>query len=175
MTASLALARMGRLVAEAHGWDLARAFKTYEPSAADQAVIAGCAQDMLRALGGKPLSAPALSAAFAVHLGRKLDAPIVVTQGTLAVTGETVPGDHAWVMIGPWIADMALFTRAYAADAPPTLAAHVLRAFGPGKGLFCEAWRRTPRMGLGYDPRRVLDDASLETCLAEASAQLRAA
>lgn len=68
---------------------------------------------------------------------------------------------------------MALFSRAYAPDAPPRLAAHVLRAFGPNKGLFCEEWRRTTRLGLGYEPRRVLRETEVTALVGEATEVLR--
>jgi hypothetical protein len=89
---------------------------------------------VLKVMAGKAVTAPMLNAAYAVHLARGLDAPIHVVEGTLSVAGEVVAEDHGWVMVGPWLADMALFSRAYAPDAPPRLAAHVLRAFGPNKG-----------------------------------------
>jgi hypothetical protein len=175
MTASLALTRLSRRIAAAHSWDLARAFKAWSPSEDDKALIATRAQDVLRVMAGKAVTAPMLNAAYAVHLGRALDAPIVVVEGALSVAGETVADDHGWVMIGPWVADMALFSRAYAPDAPPRLAAHVLRAFGPNQGLLCEEWRRTPRMGLGYEPRRVLGDAEVTALVGEATAVMRGA
>jgi hypothetical protein len=83
------------------------------------AVMASRAQDVLKVMAGKDVTAPMLNAAYAVHLGRALTAPIIVVEGTLSVAGEPVAQDHGWVMIGPWVADMALFSRAYAPDAPP--------------------------------------------------------
>jgi hypothetical protein len=174
MTTDLALARLGRLVAATHSWDAARAVKTWTPSEDDKALMATRAQDVLKVMAGKAVTAPMLNAAYAVHLARGLDAPIHVVEGTLSVAGEVVAEDHGWVMVGPWLADMALFSRAYAPDAPPRLAAHVLRAFGPNKGLYCEAWRRTARMGLGYEPRRVLGEDEVTALVGEATASLRA-
>ncbi|NKJ43363.1 hypothetical protein [Novosphingobium sp. SG720] len=173
MTTDLALARLGRLVAASHSWETARTFKAYVPSEDDKAVMAARAQDVLKVMAGKDVTAPMLNAAYAVHLARALPAPIVVAEGVLSVAGTPVAEDHGWVMIGPWLADMALFSRAYAPDAPPRLAAHVLRAFGPNKGLFCEAWRRTPRLGLGYEPRRVLAEADVTALVGEATEVLR--
>jgi|GEM_PF-2463137 hypothetical protein len=173
MTASLALTRLSRLIAASHSWDLARAFKAYAPSEDDKALMASRAQDVLRVMAGKDVTAPMLNAAYAVHLGRALAAPIVVVEGTLSVAGEAVADGHGWVMIGPWVADMALFSRAYAPDAPPRLAAHVLRAFGPNKGLFCEEWRRTTRLGLGYEPRRVLRETEVTALVGEVTGALR--
>jgi len=174
MTANLALASLGRLIAATHSWDAARAFKAHAPGEDDRTLMATRAQDVLRVMAGKAVTAPMLNAAYAVHLARALTAPIHVVEGTLAVAGEPVADDHGWVMVGPWIADMALFSRAYAPDAPPRLAAHVLRAFGPNKGLFCEEWRRTPRLGLSYQPRRVLAEAEVTALVGEATAILRA-
>lgn len=173
MTASLAMTRLARLIAASHGWDTARAFKAYDPDEDDKALMASRAQDVLKVMAGKDVTAPMLHAAYAVHLGRALTAPIIVVEGTLSVAGEPVADDHGWVMVGPWVADMALFSRAYAPDAPPRLATHVLRAFGPGKGLFCEAWRRTARLGLNYEPRRVLGEADVTALVGEATAAMR--
>ncbi|MET3472181.1 hypothetical protein ABIC78_002716 [Novosphingobium sp. 1529] len=175
MTASLALTRLSRLIAASHSWETARTFKAWSPSEDDKALMATRAQDVLKVMAGKDVTAPMLGAAYAVHLARALTAPIMVVEGTLSVAGEVVADDHGWVMIGPWVADMALFSRAYAPDAPPRLAGHVLRAFGPNKGLFCDAWRRTARLGLGYDPRRVLTEAEVTALVGEATAALRAA
>ncbi len=175
MTASLALTRLSRLIAASHSWETARTFKAWSPSEDDKALMATRAQDVLKVMAGKDVTAPMLGAAYAVHLARALTAPIMVVEGTLSVAGDVVADDHGWVMIGPWVADMALFSRAYAPDAPPRLAAHVLRAFGPNKGLFCDAWRRTARLGLGYDPRRVLTEAEVTALVGEATVALRAA
>lgn len=164
------LARLRSLVAASQGWPAAKALKAFTASDDDKAVIASKALDLLRIFPGAPAAAGMMSAAFAVHLERSLTAPILVVAGTLAINGEPAFGaaEHVWVMIGADVADISLFRAAYAPTAPALLARHVAEVFGPGKGLYYDAWRRTRRLGLDYRPQRVLTEAEVTALMAQA-------
>jgi hypothetical protein len=112
------------------------------------AVMASRAQDVLKVMAGKDVTAPMLNAAYAVHLGRALTAPIIVVEGTLSVAGE-VAQDHGWVMIGPgwltWRCFRAPMPRCAAAPRHPCAAR--LRA-GQGPVLRSLAPHRAARPGL---------------------------
>jgi hypothetical protein len=184
MTSATDLLQLGKLVAQAHGWDEARAFKAFEMTDADRARIAGSAVDLLKVFPKAPGSGPQLAAAFAVQLGRVLSAPIQVVAGTLTVDGVPVLGNrqpfsgadvcaegfrgHAWVMVGPFIAELALFRRANESDCPPALARHVHSVFGHDKGLYVDQWRKARKMGLGYEPQCVLSGDEVDTLMAGA-------
>lgn len=169
------LVELGKHVAARHGWSAARAFKAYEMNEADRAVLSKCAVDLLKIFPPVPATCALMSAALAVHLESRLDAPIQVVAGTLAVEGVPVFGDrlpfdgatvfatsnpdwdgHVWVMIGGYVVDISIFRTAYSRQGPARLARHVDLVFGPNKGLYVDRWKRTAQMGLSYEPQYVL-------------------
>lgn len=165
---------LGKLVAQQHGWPAAKAFKAYHLSDEDRGKLTDCALDILRALPSGAGTSALMSAAFAVRIEQMLGAPVHVIAGTLSVENTPVlrpssaitPGQfmqdtagwdgHIWVMIGPYIADIAIFRLAYASDGPAALSRHIDLVFGPDKGLYVDTWRHTRQLGLGYDPLYVL-------------------
>jgi hypothetical protein len=169
------ITQLGKLVAAKHGWSTAKAFKAYEMSEADRAAITGCAVDLLKVFPTTPGACALMSAAFAVQLERFVNGPVQVIFGTLTVEGVPVFGDrsaidaaalfsagdldwagHAWVMIGPYIADISIFRTAYSRFGPAILSRHIDLKFGPNKGLYVDHWKRTRQVGLGYEPQYVL-------------------
>ncbi|KPH61814.1 hypothetical protein [Novosphingobium sp. ST904] len=176
MAAAKDLMQLGTLVAARHGWPEAKAFKAYELADADRMKLAGTAVELLKVFPKTPGgNAAHLTAAFAVQLDRHLAAPVHVVAGTLAVDGKPVYGDrlpfdgpavfgddepqwngHLWVMVGPFIADIAIFRAANSSDCPPELARHVHSVFGQDKGLYVDHWRRSRQVGLSYEPQYVL-------------------
>lgn len=191
MTIAKDLAQLGKLIAAHHGWPAAKAFKAYLLSDADRAVLSGCAVDLLRLF--PTAASPAeltkasglMSAALAVQLESRLDAPVHVVAGTLSVEGVPVLGDrrdldgaalfssdapdgsetdwsgpkfngHIWVMVGPAIVDIGLFRAAYSPHGPARLARHIDLIFGPNKALYVDHWKRSGQQGLSYEPQYVL-------------------
>ncbi|TCM20661.1 hypothetical protein EDF56_102324 [Novosphingobium sp. PhB165] len=169
------LAQLGKRIAAQHGWAAAKAFKAYEMNEADRAVLSKCATDLLKVFPPVSGVAAEMSAALAVGLESRLAAPIHVVAGTLAVEGVPVFGDrtpfdgaevfstpnpdwngHVWVMIGPYVVDIAIFRAAYSRQGPARLARHIDLNFGPNKGLYVDLWRRTQQVGLSYEPHYVL-------------------
>jgi hypothetical protein len=169
------IAQLGKLIAAKHGWPAAKAFKAYEMSDSDRAAITGTAIDLLKVFPKIPGACALMSAAYAVQLERVVDAPVQVVLGTLTVESTPVFGDgaaidaaallatgdldwdgHAWVMIGPYIADISIFRTAYSRFGPALLSRHVDLIFGPNKGLYVDHWKRTRQIGLGYEPQYVL-------------------
>jgi hypothetical protein len=179
-------ARLGQHIAAQHGWPAAKAFKAYVMSDADRAIIAQGAVDVLALVGAVALGAGALSAALAVTLERRLNAPIQVVAGVLAVEGVPVFGDpladegarlargqHVWVMVGGNIVDIAIFAAAYSPQGPARLARHVDLTFGPGKALYVDSWKRTRLAGLTYVPQIVLSADEVTALMGEAMARVR--
>jgi hypothetical protein len=169
------LVQLGRHVAAKHGWPLAKAFKSYEMSEADGAILSRCAVELLRIFPSRPGTSAQMSAALAVSLERHLKVPACVMAGTLAVEGVPVFGDrrpfdgarvfgeadpewsgHAWLMVGPYIVDISIFRTAYSAWGPAGLAKYVDLTFGPNKGLYVDLWKQTRQQGLSYEPQYVL-------------------
>ncbi len=137
MTPAKDLAQLGKLVAARHGWAQARTFKAYDLGEEDRARMAQCAVGLLKAFPKAPGTSALLSAGFAVQLERHLGAPVQLVAGTLTVDGVAVYADergaetpglfdgdapqwrgHIWVMVGPWVADIAIFRAAYSSDCP---------------------------------------------------------
>jgi hypothetical protein len=185
------LAMLGTMIATSHGWPAAKAFKAYRPSDADKATVAHFARDLLRIYPGTDGACAPLSAAFAVGLEGVLQAPIQVVAGALFAdeirifggdaTGEAPAvfgahdvdrDDHVWVMVGGYVADISLFRTAYSPAAHPVLGRHVAATFGPGKGLYFDAWRHTTRLGLRYAPRHVLTRDQVDGLLGQAYAMI---
>lgn len=171
------LVQLGKLVAARHGWPAAKAFKAYVMDEAHCAALTRCATDLRRLLPPKSVASAPLAAALAVALERCMTAPIHVVAGSLGVDGAGALGtgtdEHVWVMIGPHVVDMALFPAAMASDAPPRLAAHVLRTFGADKALYVDHWRHTAKLGLDYAPRRVLGSDEVTALMGEAYRTIR--
>jgi hypothetical protein len=181
------LAQLGKHVAARHGWAAARAFKSYEMSEADGAVLSRCAVDLLKLFPPGADASASLSAALAVSLERRSEMPVQVVAGTLAVEGTPVFGNrmpfdgkavfaapgadwngHVWAMIGPYVVDISLFRAAYSRQGPALLSRHVDLTFGPGKALYVDLWRRTARRGLSYEPHYVLGPDEVTRLMGEA-------
>lgn len=164
MSTSTDIARLVRLIAAQYGWPAAKLFKSFEMSDGVGAEMSQCAVDLRKAVPSMPIDSLAMSAAFAVALERRLNAPIHVVTGSLSVSGvpileEGTPdanSGHAWLMVGPYVVDYALFPLAYSRSAPADLTRHVDLVFGPGKALYVDLWKRTRRSGLGYEVNHVL-------------------
>lgn len=170
------ITQLGKLIANQYGWAAAKDFKSYEMNDVDRTALSQCAIDLLKIFPAVPGACAQMSAALAVSLSRHINAPIHVVAGTLAIEGVPVIGDrqpldgaqlfstsnpdwngYAWVMIGPYIVDIALFRTAYSAQSPARLTKHIDVTFGPEKGLYVDHWKRTRKMGLQYEPHYVLN------------------
>jgi hypothetical protein len=175
MTAAFNLVQLGKLIADTHDWAAAKAFKSFQPSDRDKAMIANKGAELLRIFPKSPGTAALMSAAFAAHLERDLNAPIHVVAGSLHADGQSVfesgraaryadifsadsPqwNGHVWVMIGPWVADISIFRIAFSPDSPQALARHVAHHFAPTTGMIFERWRHTRQVGFDYVPQYVL-------------------
>lgn len=169
------LAQLGKSIAAQHGWAAAKAFKSYEMNEADGAIVSQCAIDVLNIFPPMPGAGALMSAALAVGLESRMNAPVHVVAGTLAVEGVSVFGDrqpfdgaqifstanpdwdgHVWIMIGPYVVDISIFRTAYSRQGPARLSRHIDLTFGPGKGLYVDLWKRTQHRGLSYEPQYVL-------------------
>lgn len=181
------IAQLGKLIATQHGWAAAKAFKSYQMTEADQAALSRCAIDLLKVFPAVSGASPQMSAALAVALERQMQAPIHVVAGTLAVQGVPVLGDrqpfdgaevfstsspcwngHVWVMVGPYVVDIAIFRIAYSAQGPDVLSKHVDLVFGPDKGLYVDHWKKTRQQGLDYEPHYVLNEDEVNRLMGEA-------
>lgn len=188
------IAQLGKHIAAQHGWPAAKAFKAYEMDEADRAVLSKCAVDLLSVFSQKPGSSAMMGAALAVALESRMTAPVHVVAGTLCVEGRPVIGDrqpfdgaavfgapirdwsgHTWVMVGPYVVDIAIFRIAYSSHGPAVLSRHVDLAFGPNKGLYVDLWKRTGQQGLSYEPQYVLGAQDVTRLMGEAYHVIREA
>jgi hypothetical protein len=172
MTTSQDIMQLGKRVAASHGWDAAKAFKAYTMSDADRAAISRCGVDLLAvfpALSEAPSRLGAMmSAALAVSVERAVAAPVHVMRGVFAADGYVVADDYHWLMVGPYVVDIALFRLAYSADAPAFLAKHVDLLFGPNKALYVDHWSMTRRVGLRYLPDLALSEGQVTALMGDA-------
>lgn len=172
VTTSKDILQLGKRVAASHGWNAAKAFKAYRMSDADRAAISRAAVDLLAifpAVSEPPSRLGAMmNAALAVSLERAITGPVHVVRGAFGADGYIVADDYHWLMVGPYIVDIALFRLAYSADAPAFLAKHVDLAFGPNKALYVDHWSMTRRVGLRYVPDHVLTEAEVTALMGDA-------
>lgn len=180
MTISQDILQLGKRVAASHGWSAAKAFKAYVMSDTDRAVISRAAVDLLAIFPAAP-DAPSdlgamMSAALAVSLERAISAPVHVMRGHLAIEGRPVLGPaYGWLMVGPYVVDIALFRLAYSAGAPALLAKHVDLVFGPNKALYVDHWSMTRRVGLRYSPEHVSTEAEVTALMGDAFHRIKQA
>lgn len=193
MFASKNLASLGKLVAVHHGWAAAKAFKSYALDDGDRAKISHAALEILKLFPACPDSGAMLTAALAVRLGQRLDAPVQMAAGSLLLDKQAVlssaqgtemkafPADdgadyagHVWLMVGPHVVDVSLFRLAYSAEGPAALSRHVDLVFGPNKGLYVDEWARTRRLGLQYEPQYVLSEDEVTRLMGHAFALMKA-
>ncbi|RKF22040.1 hypothetical protein D6851_07575 [Altericroceibacterium spongiae] len=186
------LTRLGQLIAARHGWPAAKTFKSYRMEDRDGAILAHHAVELLKIFPETPDTAALISAALAVRLESKLDAPVHVVAGTLRLNGEPVfeqddtfdgPAifskdqpewnGHIWVMTGPYIVDAALFRIAGSDTAPARLTQHVLATFGPDKALYVDRWPRTGKTGFDYEPQYVLSSEEINRLMGTAFHHIR--
>lgn len=160
--------QLGKRIAASHDWAAAKAFKAYTMNDADRATISRCAVDLLAIFPAAPDVSALMSAALAVSLDRAMDAPIHVVSGSLSVEGRAALDAYSWVMVGPYIVDIALFRLAYSANSPAILAKHVDLVFGPGKALYVDHWSMTKRTNLRYQPDTVLNEAEVTALMGDA-------
>lgn len=188
MAAKPDMVALARLVANANGWERAKAFKRYALGDADRDAIVGIARDVLDWFPDMAGACTLMSAVLAARLAPVLAAPPVVAAGTLHAAGTMIFGDgrpfdgatvfstsdpswngHAWVMAGSLVIDISMFRTAYSRYSPPALAHHILDVFGTGRGAYLDQWQATRGLGLDYVPRYVLSDA--QVAVLDASAQ----
>jgi hypothetical protein len=162
------IVQLGKRIAASHGWSAAKAFKAYEMNDADRATISRCGVDLLAIFPAAPNASALMSAALAVSLERAMTAPIHVVSGSLQVEGRPALESHNWLMIGPYIVDIALFRLAYSAEAPAILAKHVDLVFGANKALYVDHWSMTKRAALRYQPEQVLNEAQVTALMGDA-------
>ncbi|WCT78855.1 hypothetical protein [Novosphingobium humi] len=169
MTTNQDILQLGKRVAASHGWAAAKAFKAYVMNDADRTAISRCAVDLLAIFPTAPDASLMMSAALAVSVERAISAPVHVMRGHLAVEGRPVLGpDYGWLMVGPYVVDIALFRLSYSAGAPALLAKHIDLAFGPNKALYVDHWSMTRRVGLRYLPEHVLTEAEVTALMGDA-------
>ena len=155
------------------------AYKTFLPTADQLQQLADVGKDVLKCLPPEAGACALMSAVYADRL-RISGLPAFVVAGTLGVAGQRVFGNgrpidggifnssnldwdgHAWVMFGPYVADISIFRTAYSPRSPRLLTEHVRSEFGEGRGLYIDRWSDAPASGFHYSPQYVLKDSQID-------------
>jgi hypothetical protein len=172
------------LIASGNGPTVADAFRTFVPNDDARMIISETAKAVLQRFPTIPGACALMSATFCACLEQRLQAPIHVVAGMLTVNDEPVFGDgtpmdgnavfghsnldwdgHAWVMVGPYVADISIFRTAYSSKSPLLLERHIYAKFGTGKGFYFRGWESTHKDGLGYHPQYVLSERQVISLL----------
>ena len=172
---------------------MAKAFKAYMLDDGDRAKISHAALEILKLFPDSPDSGALLTAALAVRLEQRIEAPVQMVAGALLAERTAILGHpkadaikafptensadyngHVWLMIGGNIVDISIFRLAYSADGPAALSRHIDLVFGPNKGLYVDAWSRTRRVGLNYVPQYVLSEGEVTQLMGHAFSLIKA-
>jgi hypothetical protein len=178
-----------KLVAASRSREEVRAYKAFAPTEEEKQLLAEVGREVLQNL---PPQAGACALMSAIYAARLQDVGlnfVYVVAGTLRVLKRPVFGSdrpfdgskvfsesnsdwdgHAWVMFGPYVADISIFRTARSSCSPPLLATHVRQEFGDGRGLLIVRWTDAPKSGLEYSPQYVLSDAQVTALVAGARA-----
>jgi hypothetical protein len=170
----------------------AKAYKAFEPTQEEKQTLAHTGGDVLRHLSPTAGACALMSAAFAERLQQSGLRHVYVVAGSLSVRGQLVFGDrlpfdgqkvfsesnsswngHAWIMFGPYVADISIFRTAYSQRSPTLLTTHVRQEFGERRGLLMVRWTDAPKSGLRYSPQYILSDNQVAALTSGASAILR--
>jgi len=169
--------RLEKLITNTHSSEKAEAYKAFAPTADELRAFKKIGREALEIIAPIAGACAMMSAAYVARVEHVLKLPAYVVAGSLKIRDTYVFGDgrafdgvkafsesnsswdgHAWVMLGPYVADISIFRTAYSENAHPLLAAHVRREFGDNAGLMVVRWSDAPLSGLYYAPQYVLSD-----------------
>jgi len=186
--------KLDRLIAASHSPEAAKVFKAFAPNDADMTTLQHVGEEVLKNYWPETGACALMSAIYAARLHSVSMAPTYVVAGSLSVCGVRVFGDgrpfngrklfsesktswdgHAWVMFGPYVADVSIFRTAYSTQSPALLARHVRQEFGEGRGLLIVKWSDAPSLGLYYAPEYVLTEEQITGLAKGAAAKTRLA
>ena len=165
------------MIERSHGLEAAACYRAFHPNDAERNALAEVGIQLLKIFPTMPAACVVMSALYSCRLQAVTEAPAYVAAGALSVGqagvfGENKPLDgktrfsqsnlswdgHACVLFGGYIADASIFRTAYSTKSPPILAAHVLKEFGKGQGLFICKADDAIKSGLNYTPQYVLSE-----------------
>jgi hypothetical protein len=172
---------VGRLISETYSIDEARRFALFRPDDDQLAQIAHIGSTVMQDCY-PPIPAPCaiMSALYAERLAKLGLGPVHVVAGALDVLGVRIFGTsdptraamlsasnfswdgHAWIMLGPYVADVSLFRTARSDRSHPVLREHVTREFGSKSGLLIVRESDAQLSGLEYFPEHVLSNEQRE-------------
>ena len=178
-----------KLIASCRSRKETQAYKAFAPTEDDVRRLGEIGREVLQHLPPEAGACALMSAVYAARLQSVGLAPAYVAAGSLLVQGQRVFGDgrpfdgakafsesntdwdgHAWVMFGPYVADVSIFRTAYSSHAPRLLAAHMREEFGNGRGLLVVRWSDAPKSGLHYSPQYVLTESQVSGLVRGAAA-----
>lgn len=173
--------KLARLIAASFSREIAKRYADFLPSEQQIRELADVGREVLRAIPPEPGACVLMSAVYAARLQRQGITPAYVVAGSLDVRGQCVFGHgkffdgrsefsrsnfdwdgHAWVVFGPYIADISLFRTARSSKSPRVLAEHVSREFTQTAGLLIVKGSDAVLSGLHYTPAYVLTDSQVD-------------
>ena len=142
--------------------------------------LAEAGRDVLHLFKSGPGRCTAMTAVYVWRLRDMIDAPVFMVAGDLHAgrerlfgTGEPIDGPgifsrynhswdgHAWLVLGPMLADISICRTAFSPRSPPLLAHHFRAMFSATTGLVAADATALADMGLFYTPRYVLTDTEI--------------
>lgn len=178
------------LIEKSYGHDAAAVYRAFRPSNADLTILAEIGVQLLEIFPPTPGACVVMSALYASQLQAVGKAPVHVAVGALSIGNVRIFGNdelldgesrfsrsdlswdgHAWVVFGNYLADVSLCRTAYSKQRPPLLASHVLREFGPRRGLFISNADDAIKSGLDYFAQYILSEHQI-TGLARGAMQI---
>lgn len=165
------------LIRQSYSIEEARRWRDYRLSAEARETMSEAARDILYLFEPGPGRCTMMTATYVWRLRDMLKAPIFMAVGDLHAGGQRVYGTgqaidgsalfsennmswdgHAWLVLGPWVADVSIFRTAFSPQSPPALADHFRRNFKGSEGLLAAGPQGLTEMGVAYVPRYILTD-----------------
>jgi hypothetical protein len=169
--------KVRKLISASYGEVAAEAYEAFVPSEAEMATLRKVGEDALRIFGPVTHACAPMSAAYTARLQYEIKVPVYMIAGSLKVRDRWIYGDgrpidgkkifggsnpswdgHAWVMFGPYVADVSVRQTALSGRSHPLLAALVRKSFGDSPGLLIMKWTEAPQAGFYFAPQYVLSD-----------------
>lgn len=174
------MAQLFGLIRDSYSLREARAWKAIRMTDPYRAALAEAGRDVLGLFKSGPGRCTAMTAVYVWRLRDMIDAPVFMVAGDLHAghervfgTGEPIDGPeifscdsqswngHAWLVLGPMIADISICRTAFSPRSPPALARHFRATFSATAGLVAADATALADMALTYTPRYVLTEREI--------------
>jgi hypothetical protein len=171
--------KLTKLIEASHGAEAVKAYEAFQPNEEQLATLRRVGQEVIKIFASVTHACAPVSAAYTARLEFELKkaVPVFLVAGSLKVEGKWIYGDgrscdgkatfgssnpswdgHAWVMYGPYVADLSVRQTVLSGRSHKSLEALVRKIYGDQEGLLIMKWAEAPSHGFYFAPQYVLTD-----------------